>query len=346
MSLSEHIQKTPLFKFNKLKCLRNDYFHNSCNFCINICSENALALVRGKLNLFTDKCSNCGGCVGICPSEALSLESFDEIDFSLNNKEELLTCQKNIPCLAIFDEHHLIYMALKNRELSCDLSKCKDCEVNKNSKIQTQIENIIKNSNRFLKDLEIKKEILIKTDIEINKRRYLFSKFLDKANLNSDEKEVIKDNYLKRVPLKRELLNRALEEIIEDLKVTKVENYSFLIDKIIENSCINCNECVEFCPSDALFKDTGGSTILFQLSKCVNCNICNEICKYKSIKNISEVDLVDFVLNRAKVLIAHDIKTCTECRMPFSYKGGELICSRCAEFKDDFSDIFKLASEV
>ena len=159
-------------------------------------------------------------------------------------------------------------------------------------------------------------------------------------------KEVIEDDYLKRVPLKRELLNRALKEIIEDLKVTKVENYHFLTDKIIENSCINCNECVEFCPSDALFKDTGESTILFKLSSCVNCNICNDICKYKSIKNIKEVDLVDFVLNRAKVLIAHDIKTCKECRMPFSYKGGDLICSRCLEFKDDFRDIFKLASEV
>ena len=232
MSLSEHIQRTSLFKFNKLKCLRNDYFHNNCSFCMDICPENALALIRGKLNLLTDKCSNCGGCIGICPSEALSLESFNEIDFSLNNKEELLTCQKNIPCLAMFDEHHLIYMALKNEELSCDLSKCEGCEVNKNSKIKTQIENIIKNSNRFLKDLEIKKEVLIKTDIEINKRRYLFSKILDKAKLNSDEKEVIEDDYLKRVPLKRELLNRALEKIIEDLKITKVKNYSFLLDKI------------------------------------------------------------------------------------------------------------------
>lgn len=346
MKVSDYIEGTPLFKFNKLKCLRNDYFHNNCSFCMDICPESAFELYRGKLRLLTNKCTNCSACIGSCPAEAVNLESFDENNFALNNKDALLSCQKNIPCLAIFDEHHLIYMALNSNELNCDLSKCEGCEVNRDKKVENQIKNSIEISNKFLKAIEIDKKIEIKKDIEINKRRYLLSKIIEKAKLKSEEKEIIELDNLKRIPLKKELFNKAIDKVIEELKITKVENFDFLQSKEISDSCINCTDCVEFCPTDALFKNSEETTILFQVSKCINCDICNDICKYDSVKSIKEVDLIDFVLGRAKPIIVHNMKTCKECKMPFSYKGGELICSRCIEFKHDFTDIFKLASEL
>ncbi len=345
MRVNDYIEGSALFKFNKLKCLRNDYFHNNCTFCIDICPQEAFEIFRAKLRILTNKCINCSACVGGCPSEALNLESFDENNFALNNSDILLSCQKNIPCLGTFDNEHLLFMALKLDELNCDLSKCDSCEVNKNSKVKEKIENNIKTSNEFLKAIEIEKKITIKTDIEINQRRYLFSTIIDKAKLKDEKREKIELDNLKRVPLKRELFSKAINKIIENLKVTEVSNFYFLKFKKIENSCINCTDCVEFCPSDALFKSSDESTILFQVSKCINCNICNDICKFKSIKSIDEVDLIDFALNLAKPLITHNMKVCNECKTPFSYKGGDLICSRCLEFKEDFKDIFKLATE-
>ncbi|MDD4855793.1 MAG: hypothetical protein PHU41_08130, partial [Sulfuricurvum sp.] len=76
------IQKSNLFSFTATRCLRNEYFHNDCHICIDLCPKEAIHLVRNKLTLFDNECIECAGCIGSCPTEAFEIESFDPNEFS------------------------------------------------------------------------------------------------------------------------------------------------------------------------------------------------------------------------------------------------------------------------
>lgn len=326
--MGDFIATTHLFEFDKLKCLRNDYFHNSCIKCINECPKDAIFIDRGKIDLDISKCNDCFECIGICPSEALSSKVFDQNRFAIENRDPILSTQKSIPTLKVFDESHIIYMALKLKELKVDLS----------SEDSPRVKEYIDIANQFFEAVGIDLRVEIVENLELNRKRELFRKLTDRVKKDKDNSE---DAPL--ISEKRTLLKEAIIENIDNFREQKVQDFEFLKSKTIDRSCINCTDCVEFCPTNALFKDSSQTTILFQISKCINCSICNDICKFDSIKDTDSVDLIDFA--RVKSLIKHDMRTCKECKMPFSYSGNS-ICSRCLEFKDDFEDIFKLAKEI
>ncbi len=52
------------------------------------------------------------------------------------------------------------------------------------------------------------------------------------------------------------------------------EKLSFSFGKVIDKSCTNCGECVEFCPNKALSYSSDKRKILFQMAKCIGCHIC------------------------------------------------------------------------
>jgi len=318
---------------NILKCIRADYKGKECNLCIDICPDSAISIIKDKITLDLNSCSDCLVCIGECPSEALSSEKFDENSFVLSNIDKTVSCKTNSPCLNVFDRHHFITMAIKLGELNCDLSNCNECEINRDSKVSNKIEQKLNESNRFLEQIN-QKSISILKKIDINKKRTLFKKLVSKVLV----KQKIEKN--SNYPVKHQILSNILKPLLDNIKVIDSD---FLIDKKIDSSCINCSDCSEFCPTKAITKSE--SEIFFQTTKCISCSICNDICKFDSITNIKSVDLVDFAFDRAKLLIEHDMLICRECNMPFSYKGDNF-CQRCLEFKDDFENIFKLASEI
>ncbi|WP_281951687.1 4Fe-4S dicluster domain-containing protein [Nitrosophilus kaiyonis] len=345
-------QNTDIFEFDRLKCLRTDYYHNNCSECIDICPENAFIFDRGKLKLDEKSCKNCGVCVGVCPSEALSVNFFDPNGYivSLNDSEVFLSCKKDTPCLSIFSTQNFITLALRKDKVSCDLSHCENCELNKENKIYESIKNRIDEANRFLKESKCDKKIEIKKISQDLGRRALFKKMFNNVKELSGEGIDIKSlsNVRNRIPIKNILLKNSIKKEIESINNSRIStNYSFLSNKKIDfDLCNNCSDCVKFCPTDALFYSNDSTTIWFQAGKCISCGICNNICEPKAIDNEENIDLIEYAFDRGKKLVEHKLEICSECKTPFAYKGGELICDRCKNFVNDFGDIFQLASDM
>jgi len=350
--MSLYKQNTELFEFDRLKCLRTDYYHNKCSECIDICPEDAFVFDRGKLRLDEKSCKNCAVCVGVCPSEALSVNYFDPNGFIISLKEEkvVISCKKDTPCLSVFSSQNFISLALRKDSVRCDLSHCQGCEINKDNKTYKSIVERIDEANRFLEELGIDKEIKTEVSETINQRRAIFKKIFNSAKELSGEGIEVKElaNVKVKIPIKIILLKNSIKKEIQNFKNSQIStNYSFLSNKEIDfDLCNNCGDCVKFCPTDALFYSNDSTTIWFQSGKCISCGICNDICELKAIKNKDKLDIVEYAFDRGKVLVEHTLKICTECKTPFPYKGGELICDRCKEFVSKYDDIFKLASEL
>jgi len=44
-----------------------------CGSCVDVCPENALEIINGKVVINEDRCAECGACTEVCPNEALGL---------------------------------------------------------------------------------------------------------------------------------------------------------------------------------------------------------------------------------------------------------------------------------
>jgi ferredoxin len=358
MQKIDFVQGSELLKLDRLKCLRGDYYHNKCSLCIDICPNNAIDMIREKLTIIDDICTNCAICIGSCPSEALYIKSFDEnryvVELEYNNSNKI-SCENDSECLAIFDEQHFISMALSNKEsIVCDLSHCDRCKLNSEDKIKKHIEYTIEKSNSFLSEISSKKidTIYTKSEIDSSRRGVLKKVFKTTQRLSEDQslKQKLSENIsISKIPAKRQILKNRLKKIDNLDSKTLKNRYNFLANKTIDyNTCTNCKECIQFCPTEALISSSDQDSILFAIGKCINCNICNDICQESSIATLYlGINLVDFAFDRLKPLVKFDIAICSECKCSFAYKGGVKICSRCNKFKTStFDDIFKMANEM
>ncbi len=355
------VQTTDLFSYRGTDCLRNEYYHNDCRLCIDICPKGAFHIVRNKLTLFDNECINCAACIGGCPTEALTIENFDPNAFTVafrESEEKTLSCKKNTPCLGVFDVQHLITMGLRSENPPvCDMAHCEGCSLNVEEKLETRIRENIAAANAFFEKVgyETAIETIEEKPEEENERRALFRKAFDKAKEGvveeaSNELPMTlqhKQGNIK-IPLKNLLLKNSLKEKIPSFSATVFEEQSTLFfDKEISfQACTNCGECVQFCPTEALFATGDKHGINFIAGNCIGCGICDDICKTDAISTKAGFDLVEVVYDRTKTLVHYEMVQCHECRCPYPYKGGDPICDRCKDFKDNFSNMFTLAKDL
>ncbi len=344
--MSEYIQRGELFSFDLLKCLRTDYFHNDCRECLEICPKDAFFFDRKRLSVDFEKCTNCSVCLGVCPTEALSLEFFDPNDYVVRQSgdEVLLSCKKDIPCLSAFDSEHFAALLLRKEKVACDLSHCEGCELNPENRTLKSIQERIDEAQRFVAALGIEKEIG-QRGFEESRRGFFKAIFSVAKEVGRDERFSDLQSAINRLPVKMTLLKNSIKTDTNLPNKRVSTHFSFLASKSIDESCTNCGDCVQFCPTDALFFAKDGTAIWFISGKCIDCAICNDICKPRSICDKDEIDIVAWAFDRGEELIAHTLEICQECKTPFPYRGGELICDRCKSFVKDFGDIFRLASE-
>lgn len=356
------VQKKNLFSFNATRCLRNEYFHNDCHICIDLCPKDAIGLIRNKLTLDANTCIECAGCVGSCPSESFEIESFDPNAFAVTFQAQtnpILSCKSTTPCLGVFDSDHLLVMALRGElEVVCDLNHCAGCPLNENGGLEESIKSHITIANDFLAQIAIEKQIQIKEPSEEEpSRRALFRKGFDLAKESIvDQPEVASKSMTAshhalpniRVPLKRVLLKNSLKEFVGTMEVTTyLENSALFFNKQIDfQSCTNCGDCTQFCPTDALFPTSDKQGIFFAQGKCIGCGICEDICKPNAISAKEGFDLVSIAYDRAEEMVHYEMVMCHECRCPYPYKGGDPICDRCEDYKKKFSTMFTMARDL
>ena len=356
---SESLSSADLFKFDYFSCLRSDYAKNECSICIDLCPEDAMVFDRNRLTLDTQRCTGCAACVGGCPTEALVSELFDPNRFAIEfpgRSGNMISCKENVPCLGALSVEHLITIAIRSEsEIVCDLSHCKECPVNSNALVQKSIEKAIEEAQGFLDAAGIKKRISAVTEVSQSEtdigRRGLFKKLAGIASEIGEEQTLseIASRGDERVPLKRILLKNSLKKVSEDFEGTALSgsSFSFVADKKIDaDTCTNCQECAMFCPTGALSLLQDNSGIIFQSGKCIACGICDDICQPGSIGTVPGIDLVDFAFDRMQLLVKHKLEICEECKVAFPYRGGSMLCDRCRDFKENFSDMFTLAKDM
>lgn len=341
MDKALYTDRSALFSFNRLDCLRNEYANNACTLCIDICPSDAFVFQQGKLRLSIGACTQCGACIGGCPSDALSLFGFEidkVLDAIVKNENKILTCKENLPCLAAFGVSEWVSLLLQSQKtFTCNLSHCAACEINQDRKISTIIEKRLDEANSIVEafgNYRIAKDF--KGMETTASRRAFFTKFIPSSKETIEEQKSL------------ERVKKAIKPYLSNMTQTKVStSCSLMHQKVIQQTCTNCKECVQFCPSGALSYNGDGTKILFQMGKCIGCGICEDICKPNAIQSlIAPFDWVDFAYDRAKILIEHDLQVCLTCKCAFSYKGGEKVCERCSSFEKEHADMFTLASEL
>jgi ferredoxin len=353
MKILDFVQSKDFFTVNGLKCLRGDYFHNQCNLCIDICPNNSLTIFKNKIYL-EDSCINCGVCIGGCPTESLMIETFDENDYILKFEKDTISCKDDAICVACFDQNHYANLMLKqDKDISINISNCDNCELNKEDIVKNSIINRVNETNSLLEKLDIKNKLILKTDSNTNdtSRRGIFTKILNATKQIKDDSNLtkkIEEKLDKKIPTKKLLFKNRLKEFIQDDTIVSFEN-SFIINKTIDyDKCTNCKECVQFCPTEALTKNSVEDTIYFQIGKCVNCNICNDICKENAINNsFEDISLLDFAFDRAKELVKFELKLCKRCKCAYPSKDNRDICHICDRFEgDEFANLFVMQKDL
>ena len=339
-------------QINLGECVKVYSKHSECTKCQDICPVSAIRYDE-NIPKIEDSCIDCGGCIGTCPTEAISLKDFNTLDFIFNHvekKETLISCKKNIPCLALLSVENIISLAILAEDTTLDLGHCSTCEIK--TPLEDEIKNNIAEANSYLENIGSSKKILF-DDIsyeepkveETSNRRDFLKRFSLKGAVKSkiefekqiedeEEKSVTYEDSAnlrkKTIPNKRKLLFMALKRVEkpENFHTFMHEELSFTSQKSVKDSCDNCSMCYRICPTGALQSDRRQTKIEFDALMCVKCRLCHDVCEPEamtlvpySTKSIFEPKIDE--------LINFKVVRCDECANYFTYFGGEKMCTRC-----------------
>ena len=285
-----------LLFLNPFSCLRNGHLDNDCQLCVSQCGIQAIDIVKRKIPLIKENCTNCGDCIGICPTESLGLKEFDVISFIfdfLEKDENRIIEKMDIPTLGIFNPYHLISLVLRTkRNLFLEYDQT-NTEHNLN-----YLEKIVQQSNLFLASIGFESSLFIrayKTESDINNKNS-FSPYLTPEKYEQET----------TLPKKLVLFKNSLKIVCEDIAthLYDLSDLNTLFNKQINKlSCTNCIDCITFCPTNALFQSADKSSILFQSGKCIGCNICETVCKTQAIEQNNEIDLIQYMFDQTQQLV-------------------------------------------
>lgn len=74
--------------------------------------------------------------------------------------------------------------------------------------------------------------------------------------------------------------NRVIR-MIPDFLIKLVTPFVWVRPNILDGNCINCNICVENCPTKSIHQ--GGKRPYFDYTNCINCMCCHELCPHKAV---------------------------------------------------------------
>ena len=273
-------------------CLNENYSFNSCTLCITQCEQNALVFNDSSLNLIEEKCTLCAECIGICPTENISLDTFDINSFVSDfceNDSNTICDKKSLPSLAMLDSYHLISIVLRKRE-NIFLEHTNSIS----NKAFEFIEDSIEKANYLLHSMGNQNSIFIKTvEDKYPTIEALRTKNLEKENSNT--------------PYKLSFMNDSLKIGCEDFNSTvlTIDNKETFFNKTICNdSCENCQDCVNNCPTNALYTNEAKNEIHFISGKCIGCNNCINNCSKDAISSVDSIDLIEFAFNQSRLEVS------------------------------------------
>jgi energy-converting hydrogenase A subunit P len=354
------------------RCVRALSVNSACNHCEFSCPTNAIVISERLPSINQAQCVGCGGCVAICPTEALRLDDFDpnELFFSLLSEDEIIiSCQKNVPCIAALNSEQLIALATLKGNIVCDTGHCAQCDIGES--VLKHFFPMIENVNYLLEATLNSGEVLTKeiaysenlAQPDVNRRDF-FKNFHLKgvAKVRGDfEKEIQKstDEFVsyatdsshtallraKKITDRRKLFFTAMKRSSEPsvFHVVDAEKIVFTSQKLLdETKCTACQMCYRICPTAALSSDGRNSKIDFDPFLCIKCNLCHDVCESDAIALSSSYNLKEWYTPTLQNLATYLVRPCDECGGLFSSVAGERICRRCQLEEEESLELWGL----
>jgi len=354
-------------------CVRTTNKFSECNACVTACPVETIVITEQLPSFIPNDCVGCGGCLAACPSSAYALDDFNPINYIFSYLEveaEDISCKRDaIPCLAALSVEEILSMSLlSSKKILFDKSHCAECDI---AKVNLGIiEDRVEEVNFLLEAMSVDKTVRFESvekldneQSEVDRREFL-SKLSVKEAIHVKQKfdnsvealdEELKEHFTsakdiqkirnKAVPDSRKLLKMAMKRagVPENFHIIEGEDISFISQKILdEESCTNCQMCYRICPTGALSSDMNGSYIAFDAFSCIKCASCHDVCEPNSLTLKPTFNLKELFEPAKETLVKFNLKRCDECGMPFVYRGGEMMCTRCRIEEEEAHELWGL----
>lgn len=354
-------------------CVRALSVNSICTHCSDVCPTGAIS-ITGRLPAINQaQCVGCAGCVSVCPTEALKLDDFSATDFFFSfatDEENLVSCQKNVPCIAALSSEQLISFVQMKQGVVLDTGHCAQCDIGE--RIMASMASTIDNSNYLLEaigsDYRVTCENIAFTDVTepdpkadrrdffknfhlrgIGKARSDFEKeiqrttdeFVEYTTDSSDTKAL----RTKKITDRRKLFFTALKrfDTPNDFHVVQSDKIVFTSQKLLdEELCTACEMCHRVCPTGALTSDMRNSKIDFDPFLCVKCHLCHDVCEPNAITLSTSYNLKEWYVPSVQNLAMFAVRRCNECDGLFSSVAGEKICRRCRLEEEEARELWGL----
>ncbi|MFA6189865.1 MAG: 4Fe-4S binding protein [Sulfuricurvum sp.] len=354
-------------------CVRALSVNSLCTHCSDICPVSAISITGRLPSINQAHCVGCAGCTAVCPTEALNLDDFSPTDFFFSfasDDENIISCQKNVPCIAALSSEQLISFAQMKRGIILDTGHCAGCDIGES--ILASMANTIDNSNYLLEAIEspfrVECEELAYTDTTVPEekpdRRDFFKNFhlrsIGKVR-NDFEKEIQRttDEFVqystdsshtkalrtKKITDRRKLFFTALKrfDVPSEFHVVQSDKIVFTSQKLLdEELCTACEMCHRICPTGALTSDMRNSKIDFDPFLCVKCHLCHDVCEPNAITLSTSYNLKEWYVPNVQNLVTFLVRRCDECDGLFSSVAGEKICRRCRLEEEEARELWGL----
>jgi len=338
-------------------CVRSLSVSSECNKCEVACPTNAIVVGKPLPSINFSECVNCGACTSVCPSEALKLDEFNVTDFFFDfvaSEESLISCKKNVPCIAALSVEHIISMTLLKKEIVFDMGHCESCPIAHSCK--PQILSKYEEASYLIEAMESEATIKLENvafeaeESETNRREFLNTlnlqtvgkvkqSFEDEVQKASDElvehtlqKEDIALLKRKVIPERRKIFFTAIKRVEKPsvFHIVDATEVSFTSQKLMnEESCTACQMCYRVCPTGALTSNIKNAKIDFDPFLCIKCHICHDVCEPDAITLSKSYNIKEFFEPEVQNLVNFNVRRCDECNVLFSTNGPERLCYRC-----------------
>lgn len=348
-----------LISLDASKCVRSLSKGSECNSCETVCPTTAIVIKENILpSINFSACVGCGACDAVCPNEALTLDDFSSINFFFEFLEDdgnLISCRKNVPCIAALSVENIISTAIFKKEVILDTGYCAECDIAstchaqivKNYEEASYVLEAMQSSSVIkLEDVKYSDEKEPKSDRRdflrsinlktVAKTKHTFEQEMKKAGDELVEHSLQKADIAllkqKRIPEKRKLLFTSLKRVEKPSQyhVIDANELSFTSQKLLnEDVCTACQMCYRLCPSGALSSDGKNSKIEFDPFLCIKCNVCHDVCEPNALTLSSSYNMRELFEPKAHNLIHFSVRRCGECNSVFSTNSADELCHRC-----------------
>ncbi|MBW6488148.1 4Fe-4S binding protein [Sulfurimonas sp.] len=361
------------------RCVRSLSKESECNKCELICPTEAIIVGDNPLpSINFSACVGCGACDAVCPNEALFLDDFSPSDFFFNYMEDeanLISCRKNVPCIAALNIENIISMALLKKEMVFDMGHCDGCaiahkckpEILRNhdeasymleameSEAVIKLEDVkyekeqngeenVPNRREFFSKVNLKNAV--KTKIEFEKE---IQKATDELVAHTLQKSDIALLRQKRITERRKLFFTALKRVKKPsvYHVIEADELTFTSMKLLDaDKCTACQMCYRVCPTGALSSDVKNSKIEFDPFLCIKCSICHDVCEPEAITLSPTYRVKELFEPEVQNLITFKVRRCNECSVIFSTNSNEKLCYRCKAEEEEARELWGIRGDM